>query len=132
MTSRDIKIFCGCGKNKGVLIMGKSCDCRYCKWRRKEISDKELIGNEIEVLKDYLETITNMTDEEFFEKEIEGCDWSVGKVIYYLTDEIDCLFETKNDDKDRSEASLLLKEMGGDDLINKIQETFEKRWEKRK
>lgn len=45
--------------------MGKTCDCRYCKWRRKEIS-------------------------------------------------------------------LLFKEMGGDDLINKIQETFEKRWGNRK
>jgi len=108
--------------------MGETCDCRYCRWRRKEISDIEFITNEINVLKDYLETITNMTDEEFFKEEIED-SWCKGKVIYYLTDEIDCLFETKNDDKDRSEISLLLKKMGGDELINKIQETFEKRWE---
>lgn len=112
--------------------MGETCDCRYCRWRGKEISDKEFISNEIEVLKDYLETITNMTDKEFFEREIEGHDWCKGMVIYYLTDEIDCLFETKNDDKDRNEISLLFKEMGGDDLINKIEENFERRWERRK
>lgn len=91
--------------------MNNPCQCDFCKWRRKEITDLEFCQKKIDYLKTILDDLSVMSAKE---------DWARKNIFFHIADEIDCLFEIQNEDCDRPEVSLLFKSLGGDDLINEI------------
>lgn len=91
--------------------MNNPCQCDFCKWRRKEITDLEFCQKKIDYLKTILDDLSVMSAKE---------DWARKNIFFLIADELDCLFEIQNEDCDRPEVSLLFKSLGGDDLINEI------------
>lgn len=98
--------------------MNNPCQCDFCKWRRKEITDLEFCQKKIDYLKTILDDLSVISTKEDLNDTQE--DWARKNIFFHIADEIDCLFEIQNEDCDRPEVSLLFKSLGGDDLINEI------------